>query len=483
MQRVEEMAHRLAELDDSEELQSDMSEAESFGPAAAGAAMASASDSDEDIPHYVYPYSVEAVLEWTAPDRRKKAARLGRPSVGGPSGVDEVAAGPAEPPRGQEHGAEWEAQLARLAAYKVAHGDCNVPARWAEDPRLGSWVGTQRKCKRKLDRGEPGEGMTAARAARLTALGLVWDPDMAIWEMQLARLAAYKAAHGDCNVPKRWAEDLRLGSWIGMQRQRKRKLDRGEPGEGMTVERAARLTAVGLVWEPDMAIWEVQLARLAASKVAHGDCNVPQRWAEDSRLATWVNKQRQLKRKLDRGEPGEGMSAERAAQLTAVGLVWDPNTGDIIKEAEWEVQLARLAAYKVAHGDCNVPKGWAEDPRLGRWVSTQRRGKKNLDRSERSEGMTVARAARLTALGFEWSPSIGGGGRNEAAWEVQLVRLAAYKAARGDCSVPKRWAEDPRLGNWVNMQRQLKRKLDRGDPCGGMTAERVARLTLFGLVW
>ena len=59
---------------------------------------------------------------------------------------------------------------------KAAHGDCRVPRRWAEDPRLSTWVGRQRVCKLKLDRGEPGPGMTAARAARLTALGFAWGP-------------------------------------------------------------------------------------------------------------------------------------------------------------------------------------------------------------------------------------------------------------------------------------------------------------------
>ena len=72
--------------------------------------------------------------------------------------------------------AAWEAQLARLVAYKAAHGDCRVPDGWAEDPRLANWVKTQRSYKRRLDRGEPSAGMTAERAARLTALGLVWDP-------------------------------------------------------------------------------------------------------------------------------------------------------------------------------------------------------------------------------------------------------------------------------------------------------------------
>jgi hypothetical protein len=142
----------------------------------------------------------------------------------------------------------WEVQLARLAAYKVVHGDCNVPTRWAEDPRLGGWVNHQRALKQKLDRGEPSKGMTAERAARLTALGFAWGPNEAEWEAQLARLAAYKVVHGDCNVPKCWAEDRRLGGWVTKQRTLKRQLDRGEPSSQITAERVARLTALGLAW-------------------------------------------------------------------------------------------------------------------------------------------------------------------------------------------------------------------------------------------
>jgi hypothetical protein len=70
----------------------------------------------------------------------------------------------------------WEAQLTRLAAYKKTHGDCNVPQRWAEDRTLGTWVNGQRKCKRKLDCGDPHPGMTVARVARLEALGFDWVP-------------------------------------------------------------------------------------------------------------------------------------------------------------------------------------------------------------------------------------------------------------------------------------------------------------------
>ena len=66
------------------------------------------------------------------------------------------------------------------------------------------------------------------------------------------RLAAYKAAHGDCSVPACWAEDVGLATWVSKQRHLKWKLDRGEPSSGMTMERAARLMALGLVLAP---IW------------------------------------------------------------------------------------------------------------------------------------------------------------------------------------------------------------------------------------
>jgi hypothetical protein len=238
--------------------------------------------------------------------------------------------------------------------------------------------------------------MTAARVAKLKAIGFAWDQREAEWEAQLVRLAAYKAAHGDCSVPYVWAEDPRLGRWVSTQRTLTRKLDRGELSHGLTAARAARLTALGFVWDQNEAEWEAQLVRLIAYKAAHGDCNVPQGWAEDLRHASWVGAQRVYKRKLDRGEPSLGMTAERAARLTALGFVWDQH------EAEREAKLTRLVAYKAAHGDCNVPHGWAEDPRLASWVDTQRRLKRLTLESSEASPKVMAEWAQLTARGFTW---------------------------------------------------------------------------------
>jgi hypothetical protein len=109
------------------------------------------------------------------------------------------------------------------------------------------------------------------------------------------------------------------------------------------------------------------------------------------------------------------MTAGRAARLEALGFAWALSSEQISKrmraastnEGAWEAQLARLAAYKEAHGDCNVPRSWAEDPPLGTWVTAQRECKKALDRGEPSKGMTAARVERLEALGFAWALSRG----------------------------------------------------------------------------
>jgi hypothetical protein len=71
-----------------------------------------------------------------------------------------------------------------------------VPELWAENPRLGRWVGKQRTLKRKLDRGEPSEGMTAARAARLTALGFEWlAPPQLAKDIPVAGMGNFRCPH------------------------------------------------------------------------------------------------------------------------------------------------------------------------------------------------------------------------------------------------------------------------------------------------
>jgi hypothetical protein len=61
--------------------------------------------------------------------------------------------------------------------------------------------------------------------------------------------------------------------------------------------------------------------------------------------------------------------------------------------AGWEAQLARLVAYKAAHGDCN--KLYVLDRKLQGWCQRQRRVGKSK--------MAAARVSKLDAVGFAWA--------------------------------------------------------------------------------
>jgi len=198
----------------------------------------------------------------------------------------------------------WEDNFHSLERYKAKQGDCNVPARWPENPGLGRWVSGQR---RAIIKGK----LSDERANRLTVLGFDRDLFTTAWEESFHALEQYKAEHGDCYVPRAWAKNLGLGSWIAMQRSLKLK------GE-LSKERITRLTALGFDWDPFATAWEKNFLTLKQYKATHGDCNVPEDWPENPVLARWVATQRSRR---TQGQLSDG----RVIRLTALGLEWRRN--------------------------------------------------------------------------------------------------------------------------------------------------------------
>ena len=130
------------------------------------------------------------------------------------------------------------------------------------------------------------------------------------------------------------------------------------------------------------------------------------------KLANWVRCQRAFKSQVNRGHPKPGITLARMKQLEALGFAWQISGTQLSKQnreagqsrddAVWEAQRLKLEKYNQRHGDCNVPRNWPEDQALGFWVMTQRAGKKALNRGGPSLKITVARMAKLDALGFAW---------------------------------------------------------------------------------
>ena len=195
--------------------------------------------------------------------------------------------------------------------------------------------------------------------------------------------------------------------------------------------------------------WDERFGELIAYKDRVGDCDVPTRYKENRRLATWVVGQRQAQ-KL-----GE-LSKEKIQRLNQIGFPWNP------LDNLWEDYLAKLAAFKREHGHSNPSQLLKQYKGLGVWVTRQR--------LLRVDGrLNAERIAQLEAAGMVWSP-------RDAAWQRMFSKLKEYKARHGHCNVSRGDEGQHQLAEWLTRQRvwYSDRRLD---------ADRANLLTAQGVEW
>lgn len=272
-------------------------------------------------------------------------------------------------------GTTWDEMFGKLIRYREETGDCNVPARWPDDPQLGAWVPNQRIAYRH-------DKLSSERIQRLEEIGLVWDRNEARWEENFKKLLVYREEKGDCNVPRPWPDDPPLARWVNYQRNAYRH-------DKLSSERIRRLAEIDFVSDLHSlttlraaeARWEENFENLLVYREEKGDCNVPDNWSDDPLLVRWVGEQR---RDYMRGK----LSAKKIERLKEIGFVWDQ------REAEWEENFKKLVSYKNDNGDCDVPGAWS-DQRLARWVREQRQ---NYERGE----LTPEKQQRLDEIGFKF---------------------------------------------------------------------------------
>ena len=126
--------------------------------------------------------------------------------------------------------------------------------------------------------------------------------------------------------------------------------------------------------------WEQGFAALRKFRARKGHCHPPRRYLEGKfKLGQWVSVQRYRK---------EFVPVERKRRLDAIGFVWDWN------DHRWEQGFTALLKFKRREGHCCVPTDHRENGlKLGWWVATQRRNKKEISKERRT---------RLKKVRFVW---------------------------------------------------------------------------------
>jgi hypothetical protein len=92
------------------------------------------------------------------------------------------------------------------------------------------------------------------------------------------------------------------------------------------------------------------------------------------------------------------MTAECIRALVGIGFEWGTTKTDLA--SVWNEQFQELREFKAQFRHCTVPKRHFANPKLGRWVVTQRSTyRKNTE--GRLSPMTAERIQALDGIGFE----------------------------------------------------------------------------------
>lgn len=274
----------------------------------------------------------------------------------------------------------WKRWYRQLEAYALEHGNPHVPTRYSKNTKLASWVWIQRQrrsgsYKRKSGAHDP---ITPEQASLLDKLGFRWDAREEKWMENFEKLRDFKDKHGHTEVALEKPINQDLANWV--------KGVREFPGR-QTEERKTLLGSIGFNWHSAVNDhrWHEMYSELKRYEAEHLSADVPGRCKEHPQLASWVQRQRERRKK--------GALSEAEIQLLdQLGLTW--KSRDV---GTWEDRFEEVAGFKAKHGHCNIPIKYPENPKLGRFVN-------NTRTQRNSRKLSADRIAKLDAIGFVWAP-------------------------------------------------------------------------------
>ena len=121
---------------------------------------------------------------------------------------------------------------------------------------------------------------------------------------------------------------------------------------------------------------------------------------------------------------------------------------------KWMEHWLELKEYKRTHGNCDCPTHCPENPKLGRWVHTQRHQRRLQLKGKKKSCMSEERVALLDSLGFSWEVRHKFE-RPHATWQQQFDELKKFADQYHHFCVPAEVM--PHLHAWcVPQKRQLQ---------------------------
>mmetsp|Transcript_13663 Transcript_13663/g.20798 ORF Transcript_13663/g.20798 Transcript_13663/m.20798 type:complete len:357 (+) Transcript_13663:50-1120(+) len=142
---------------------------------------------------------------------------------------------------------KWQERFQELVDFAKKNKHCRIPQTYPENPGLARWVKRQR-CQYTLFQQNKKTSITPGRIKLLEDIGFVWDSHDETWQERFEMLLTFKKAHGHCEVPSKYEENMQLGSWVKCQR-RQYKLYLDGKQSNITSKRIEMLEKCGFKWE------------------------------------------------------------------------------------------------------------------------------------------------------------------------------------------------------------------------------------------
>lgn len=172
---------------------------------------------------------------------------------------------------------QWEGMYHRLLEYKKVNGHCCVPKRYSADPKLGTWVETQRVQFRKLWKNAVGKNAESESLLRRTV-----NPTVMVQpsnRLNTERLQILQDAGFN------WF--IRKSKIIATNEPQREVCLEDEGGDEVDKKQVNNVT-----WHDTH--WNEMYEKLELYKEEHGDCIIQKGVDKYRKLATWVETQRVL---------------------------------------------------------------------------------------------------------------------------------------------------------------------------------------------
>jgi Helicase associated domain. len=269
------------------------------------------------------------------------------------------------------YGYPFVEKLRDLQDYKNRYGTCRVPKRYPENPSLGNWVNKSRQLYRKYLQGE-NTSMTKERVEILNKMGFLWSGNTA---------SSHPKNHNNVHDANHKNDD----------NHENHHTHHDDDNDAMHTVQHVKSDS----WHDNYQtlIKQIQLTQ------THQDTTYGQNGSKTSprntKLGVWAANQRREYQKWQRGEK-TSITKDKIDLLNEIGFDWNP------WETKWKTRIRQLKEYYKEHGHCMVPVNYEKNPKLGRWVATQRKYYK-MYKNGKTSCISKERIKELTEIGFVWN--------------------------------------------------------------------------------